>query len=89
VRQHARVTLCEEEETKTFACWLQHFGDMDRLYEAACEVESAIEECIGAEQYVEASRLRGVHADIQERDDVHNVLDVSSQVRCRLPLLLI
>lgn len=61
---------------------------MDRLYEAACEVESAIEECIEAEQYAEASRLRGVFAEIQEQDDVHNVLDVSSLVGCRPPLRL-
>ena len=57
---------------------LQHFGEMDRLYEAACEVEGAIEESVAAEQYAEAARLRGVHADIQERDDVNTVLKVST-----------
>ena len=49
---------------------------MDRLYEAACEVESAIEDSIGGEQYAEATRLRGAYAEIQERDDVNTVLKV-------------
>ena len=67
------------------AAWLQHFAEMDRLYEAACEVESAIEDSIGAEQYAEATRLRGAYAEIQERDDVNTVLKVSARPEHSFP----
>ena len=63
---------------KSLPCWPQHFAEMDRLYEAACEVESAIEDSIGAEQYAEATRLRESYAEIQERDEVNTVLKVTS-----------
>lgn len=73
--------------------WLQHFAEMDRLYEAACEVEGAIEECIGAEEFTEAARLRGIHAEIQERDDVYTIHKVTMSIHkqssvCRWKALL-
>ncbi len=69
---------------KPCLCWLQHFAEMDRLYEAACEVEGAIEECIGAEEFTEAARLRRVHAEIQEQDDVYTIHKVSISTQGRL-----
>ena len=54
---------------------------MDRLYEAACEVENTIEESVAAEEFADAVRLRGVHAELQDRDEVNTVLKVRRRSR--------
>ena len=60
---------------------LQHIAEMDRLYEAACEVENTIEESVAAEEFADAVRLRGVHAELQDRDEVNTVLKVRPRSR--------
>ena len=54
---------------------------MDRLYEAACEVENTIEESVAAEEFADAVRLRGVHAELQDQDEVNTVLKVRPHSR--------
>ena len=60
---------------------MQHIAEMDRLYEAACEVENTIEESVAAEEFADAVRLRGVHAELQDRDEVNTVLKVRPHSR--------
>ena len=84
-RTLAGEKAAEHHVVRHCARWLQHFAEMDRLYEAACFFESAIEDCIGAEQYEEATRLREAYARVQEQDDVNTVLKVWARSERRPP----
>lgn len=55
---------------------LQYFNEMDDMYERACEMESAMEAAVNAENYEVAGQYKQEYEDIRRQDIVDTLLQV-------------